>query len=50
MSRGTDERFEDPSDEWQEEDAGTEEATTETSSESEAKGRETGAAAERQSD
>lgn len=45
-----DERFEDPSDEAEEEDAVTDEETTETSVESEGQGRETAAAAENQSD
>jgi len=45
MPRGMDERFEDPSDEVEEEDAVADEETMETSVESEAKDRETAAAA-----
>ncbi len=50
MPRGMDERFEDPSDEGEEEDAVTDEETTETSVEPEGKGRETAAATESRSD
>ena len=45
-----DERFEDPSDEAEEEDAVTDDETTETSVESEGQGRETAAATKNQSD
>lgn len=45
-----DERFEDPSDEVEEEDAVTDEETTETSVESEGQGRETAAGTENRSD
>lgn len=45
-----DERFEDPSDEGEEENAVTDEETTETSVESEEKGRETATATENRSD
>lgn len=50
MPRGMDERFEDPSDEAEEEDAVTDDETTETSVESEGQGRETAAATKNQSD
>jgi len=50
MPRGMDERFEDPSDEVEEEDAVADEETMETSVESEAKDRETAAATEDRSD
>ena len=50
MPRGMDERFEDPSDEVDEEDAVADEETTETSEESEEQGRETAAATEDRSD
>jgi len=50
MPRGMDERFEDPSDEEEEEDAVADEETMETSVESEAKDRETAAATEDRSD
>jgi len=50
MPRGMDERFEDPSDEVEEEDAVADEETMETSVESGAKDRETAAATEDRSD
>jgi len=50
MPWGMDERFEDPSDEVEEEDAVADEETMETSVESEAKDRETAAATEDRSD
>lgn len=50
MPRGMDERFEDPSDEAEEEDAVTDEEATETSEESEGQGREAVGAAEDRSD
>ncbi len=50
MPRGMDERFEDPSDETEEEDTVTDEETTEMSEESEEQGRETAEATEDQSD
>jgi len=50
MPRGMDERFENPSDDVDEEGAGTEEETTDTSSESEAEGREARSDTERHSD
>jgi len=50
MPRGMDERFEDPSDEVEEENAVADEVTTETSEESEGQGRETAAATGDRSD
>jgi len=50
MPRGMDERFEDPSDEGEEEDAVTDEENTETSVEPEEKGRETVVGTESRSD
>ncbi len=50
MPRGMDERFEDPSDSAKEENAGSKEESTETSTELEAESRDTGAAAEQRSE
>lgn len=50
MPRGMDERFEDPSDEEDDDEASAEEGTTETSPESEGQGRETASSTENRSD